>query len=76
VLDAPKRATLRGARILVVEDEFLVVTTLVELLEEYGCIVVGPASRVATGVALASVEPIDCALLDLNIAGEMVYPSP
>ncbi len=64
---------LKGARILLLEDEWLVLELLAGLLREFGCEVVGPASRVAEAAALASVERIDAAILDLNIAGEQVY---
>jgi CheY-like chemotaxis protein len=64
---------LSGARILVVEDEWMVQLLLKELLNEYGCEIVGPANRVAKANKLASVEALDGALLDLNVAGETVY---
>lgn len=66
-------AALNGARILVVEDEWLVATLLEDLLHEYGCEIVGPANRVAKAKDMASIETFDAALLDLNVAGETVY---
>jgi CheY-like chemotaxis protein len=65
---------LRGARILVVEDEWMISTLIAELLTECGCKVVGPASSVAEAVGLASTEAIDASLLDLNVHGEVVDP--
>jgi DNA-binding response OmpR family regulator len=65
---------LMGARILLVEDEWMISAFLVEYLHEVGCEVIGPAARIATAIDLASLEKIDCALLDLNVAGELVYP--
>jgi len=67
-------SSLKGARILVVEDEWLASILFAELLTEFGCEVVGPASSVAEAVVLASAEAIDAALLDLNVKDEVVYP--
>jgi len=65
--------SLKGARILVVEDEWLVSILLEELLHEFGCEVVGPATCVANAIDLASAGSIDGALLDLNVKGQVVY---
>lgn len=48
---------------------------LEELLEDAGCVVVGPFSRVAAAVVAAGQEVVDAALLDVNLAGEKVYPA-
>ena len=61
-------------RVLVVEDEFLAALTTVDLLESIGCEVVGPASRLAEALGLALSEPLDAAVLDINIAGELIWP--
>jgi CheY-like chemotaxis protein len=61
-------------RILIVEDEMMIAMLLEDLLRSYGCTVVGPVARVKSAVELASSEPIDAAILDLNIAGDAVYP--
>jgi len=66
--------TFSGRRILVVEDEFLISVTTVDFLESLGCEVVGPAARVAEAFELAKSEALDAALLDINIAGDMVWP--
>jgi DNA-binding response OmpR family regulator len=68
------RSNLRGLRILVVEDTVLIADLIVDQLEEAGCSVVGPASHVAQGLALAAAEPIDGALLDVNLNGEFCFP--
>ena len=73
VADPETASPLSGARILVVEDEWVVLRLLEELLNEYGCEIVGPANRVAKANKIASVESLDGALLDLNVAGETVY---
>lgn len=54
-------------RILVVEDEPIVAIALQDMLEELGYEVVGPGFRVAAALALARNEPIDAAILDVNM---------
>lgn len=64
---------LRAARILVVEDEVLVAQLLADRLEDLGCTVVGPVSRVAEALVMLADEVVDAAVLDVNIAGEKVF---
>jgi CheY-like chemotaxis protein len=63
-----------GRRVLVVEDEFLAALTTVDFLESLGCEVVGPAARLSPALELARSEVLDAAVLDINIAGEMIWP--
>lgn len=66
--------TLSG-RVLIVEDESLVAMLLETILEDMGCTPVGPASTIDEGLALATgAEPLDAALLDVNVAGRQVFP--
>ena len=65
---------LKGLRVLVVEDEALVAFQLEDMLAELGCDVVGPASRVGQALDLLGHEQVDAAVLDVNVAGELVYP--
>ena len=44
------------------------------MLLDAGCIVVGPFASVEEGLVAAKVEDVDIALLDVNVAGEMVFP--
>jgi CheY-like chemotaxis protein len=68
--------SLDGLKVLVVEDEALVSMLLEAMLEDLGCAVVGPAGRVAEGLGLVQdgCDGIDVALLDVNVAGEQVFP--
>ena len=66
--------TFAGRRILVVEDEFLVSLATTDLLESIGCEIVGPAADLAAAIRLAQSESLDAAVLDINIAGEMIWP--
>ncbi|MDB5368090.1 MAG: response regulator [Rhodospirillales bacterium] len=60
-------------RILVVEDEMLIVLLLEDLLADFGCEMVF-SGRVDLAVAMATVEALDGALLDVNVAGVFVFP--
>ena len=72
--DATHIPGFAGLRVLVVEDEALVALQLEDMLTESGCEVVGPASRVHQALELLEGQQVDAAVLDLNIAGELVYP--
>lgn len=64
-----------GKRILVVEDEYLLAADLSDALENAGFEVLGPVPDVSGGLALVEQEErIDGALLDINLAGTLVYP--
>jgi CheY-like chemotaxis protein len=69
-----KNSVLNGLRILVVEDEALVALQLEDMLTDLGCTVIGPAARVRQALDLLERQAIDAAVLDLNVAGELVYP--
>ena len=66
----PENRNLEIFRILVVEDSFLLITTIQDTLEELGWVVVGPATRRDTALLLARSEMFDAALLDINLDGE------
>ena len=64
-----------GLRLLLVEDEYLLALYMSELLGDMGIEIVGPVSCVADALALIEQEPaIDAAILDVNLAGEAVFP--
>ena len=65
---------LNGLRILVVEDEAAISLLLEDMLLDFGCEVVGPAARLASALELAANEALDLAILDVNLAGEPIYP--
>jgi DNA-binding NtrC family response regulator len=65
---------LKNLRVLVVEDELLIALALEDMLQGFGCNVVGPFSRIADAERAIRSEPIDAALLDVNVRGELVYP--
>lgn len=73
-MSSRKTEPLKGLRVLVVEDQAPIALQLEDMLVESECEVVGPASRVGQALRLLSDNTVDAAVLDLNVAGELVYP--
>jgi CheY-like chemotaxis protein len=67
-------ADLTGLRILIVEDEFLLAMELESLLQQRGCMVLGPVSSVGQALTMLDGEQPDIALLDVNLKGERATP--
>jgi CheY-like chemotaxis protein len=64
-----------AARVLIVEDEFLVQTMLTEILHELGYAVVASAATLEDAKQQALRSDIDLAILDVNLRGEKVFPA-
>jgi CheY-like chemotaxis protein len=73
-VSTPTGEGLDGLRVLVVEDEAAISLLLEDMLLDFGCEVVGPAARLATALEVAGKEALDLAILDVNVAGEPIYP--
>ena len=68
-------SALRDRRILVVEDEYLIATSLVDALENAGSVVVGPVPSVDKAIKTIELDPhIDAAVVDVNLGGVLAYP--
>ena len=67
-------AKLQGLRVLVVEDEMMVSMLIEDMLSDLGCVVVGPAARLDEAVELVNAGGIDCAVLDVNLGGQPIFP--
>lgn len=67
-------ANLIGRRILLIEDESLVVMLLQDLLDDLGCQVVDTASRFDDAVEKANSLAFDVAILDVNLNGQQTFP--
>jgi CheY-like chemotaxis protein len=65
---------LEGMRILVVEDEFLVALDIERIVGEVGAAIVGPVANLDEALAKAQAEPLDGAILDVNIGGRKITP--
>lgn len=60
---------LSGCRVLVVEDEMLVLMMIEMMLEDLGCKSVVVASTVETALARVAEQGFDIAMLDMNLGG-------
>jgi CheY-like chemotaxis protein len=67
-------SALSGRRVLVVEDEMIVAWLLEDMLAELGCLILGPAVRIDQAVSIVNAEPLDAAVLDVNLNGQNSYP--
>ncbi len=73
-LAGPASPGFAGLRILVVEDEVAIAMLIEDMLLDLGATVIGPVGRLAQAKALAETETFDIALVDVNVAGEAIYP--
>ena len=67
------QGTSQTACILIVEDDMMLAMLLEDQLADLGHRTI-KAARVATAVTIAGSAAIDAAILDVNVAGEPVYP--
>ncbi|WP_157217161.1 response regulator [Flavisphingomonas formosensis] len=65
---------LSDSRILLVEDEFLLATDLAQALAAQGAEVLGPIATLAEAQQMLAGEPVDCAIVDINLQGTMAFP--
>lgn len=63
---------LRGSRILIVEDEYLIARNLSRTFEKVGARVLGPVASIAQ--AIPHLGKADAAVLDINLDGTPVFP--
>jgi DNA-binding NtrC family response regulator len=66
--------SLQGKRILVVEDEAIVALMVEDILGDCGATVVGSARTIEEGMAMATSEDLDAAVLDVNVRGLRIDP--
>jgi CheY-like chemotaxis protein len=71
---ASSGAALHGLSVLVVEDETIVSLLIEGMLTDLGCDDVWYASGVEEGLTLLDARTPDAAVLDVNLAGQPVYP--
>ena len=65
---------LAGRRVLVVEAEYFLADDMAQALRKLGAEIVGPVPTLDKALALLAAEPIDAAVLDINLKGQTVYP--
>jgi len=61
-------------RVLIVEDDYVIATSLAADLNEFGFVVIGPAGNLADASAIASTSALDCALIDIALGEESALP--
>jgi DNA-binding response OmpR family regulator len=64
---------LAGHLVLVVEDDYFIAEEICVALREKGASVIGPAADIEHGRMLMARQPLDCAVLDVNLHGEHVF---
>jgi CheY-like chemotaxis protein len=66
--------SLHGLRILVVEDNFVLADALRYLLAGYDGVVTAIAPTIERALAALAADPVDVAVLDINLNGASVVP--
>jgi CheY-like chemotaxis protein len=65
---------LSGRRVLVVEDEILILMMIEDMLADLGCESVTSAGTINRAVALIDGQVFDAAILDINLNGHDSHP--
>src|SRR5215831_10569868 len=72
----PRKAeasALRGLRVLIVEDSYVVARAIQSLLEEMGMVVVGPVATSIDAERLLIERSPELAVVDIHLKGEMSF---
>lgn len=64
---------LQGLRVLVVEDDYFIASEICTALKRAGAAIIGPAPDLETGLAAIRRELLDCAVLDINLHGQLAF---
>lgn len=64
---------LSGKRVLVIEDEMLVLMAIEDMLGDLGCTSISAAANVETALDFIAAETFDLATLDVNLNGIRSY---
>lgn len=68
------RATsIKGARVLIVEDEYMIADDLARALREAGGDPVGPVSTLEQAEEILGQAHVDAAIFDLDLRGKMAF---
>jgi CheY-like chemotaxis protein len=65
---------LSDRRVLVVEDEMMILMMIEGMLADLGCTSVTAAATIDQAIALIDTRRFDVAMLDLNLNGDKSYP--
>lgn len=72
--DSGVSSALQGARLLVAEDDPLILMDLEYILEDAGAYIVGSCRTVKAALALCACESITAAILDICLGRETIAP--
>jgi CheY-like chemotaxis protein len=64
---------LSGRRVLVVEDEMMILLDIEDMLADLGCAAISAAGTVDSALVLVGAERFDLAMLDVNLNGQTSY---
>ena len=64
---------LSGRRMLVVEDEMMVLMNIEAVLADLGCAAISAAAKVDSALALLEAERFDVAILDVNLGDQASF---
>ena len=67
--------SVKGLRILLVEDEAMIRMMVVDMLEELGHTIAAEAGHLDKAIELGRSADFDLAILDVNLNGEMITPA-
>ena len=65
---------LDGLRVLIVEDEALILMAEEDIVQELGCTLFGSTARLSEALSMVRDELPDVAVLDINLGDEKSYP--
>ena len=66
-------APLAGLRVLVVEDDYFIADEICTTLRNGGAEVLGPMPDLEHGLDVVKSERLDCAVLDINLHGDLAF---
>lgn len=69
-----KKRPLRGARVLVAEDNPLLAYDITRVLLKAGAAIAGPALSVERALELAIAERVSCGVLDIRLRDGLIFP--
>jgi len=68
-----KTVPLNGVRVLVAEDDYFIAEEICSTLRKHGAEVVGPLPELERALTLVRSQPVDCAVLDINLQGSFAF---
>jgi DNA-binding response OmpR family regulator len=73
-MNAITEMPLRGARVLIAEDDPIIAYDLARLLQDAGAETLGPARRLRDALMLAEASPLHCGILDVSLWHDLIFP--